>query len=137
MNNKKERKEFEIQLNIGNESDLYNTFDKFNNTLSDDVYLYLNNRIQFSRITDKIIIKIFSKNKIDQKNFINVYYKYLDEQINLVNKEGRFNTSKQIWLLCIGIIFISFSLAFSNKINVYSFRNSLNDWFFFYMGICE
>ena len=29
-----------------------------------------------------------------------------------------FNTTKQIWLLSLGIIFIGFSLIFSNKINI-------------------
>ena len=73
MNKEIERKKYEIQLNIENEEQLYNSFDKFNNTLSDDVYSYINNRIEFANITDKIEIKINSNEKIDSDHFIQAY----------------------------------------------------------------
>ena len=139
MNKEIERKKYEIQLNIENEEQLYNSFDKFNNTLSDDVYSYINNRIEFTNITDKIEIKINSNEKIDSDHFIQVYNAYIDEQLKLAQKESKFNTTKQIWLLGIGILFIIFSLLFSEKINVivleiistigsFSIWESANSW---------
>ena len=118
MSREQERKKYEIQLNVENENDLYNSFDKFNNSLSDDVYSYINNKTDFSHITDTIKINISSKNKIDNKKFVNAYNKYINEQINLLKKESKFNTTKQIWLLCIGVLFIGFSLMLNDKINV-------------------
>ena len=139
MNKEIERKKYEIQLNIENEEQLYNSFDKFNNTLSDDVYSYINNRIEFANITDKIEIKINSNEKIDSVHFIQAYNAYIDEQLKLAQKESKFNTTKQIWLLGIGILFIIFSLLFSEKINVivleiistigsFSIWESANSW---------
>ena len=139
MNKEIERKKYEIQLNIENEEQLYNSFDKFNNTLSDDVYSYINNRIEFTNITDKIEIKINSNEKIDSDHFIQAYNAYIDEQLKLAQKESKFNTTKQIWLLGIGILFIIFSLIFSEKINVivleiistigsFSIWESANSW---------
>ena len=134
-----ERKKYEIQLNIENEEQLYNSFDKFNNTLSDDVYSYINNRMEFAHITDKIEIKLHSNERIDNDNFIQSYNNYIDEQLKLAQKESKFNTTKQIWLLGIGILFIIFSLIFSEKINVivleiistigsFSIWESANSW---------
>ena len=139
MEGKLERKEYEIQLNIDNEENLYNSFDKFSKTLSDDVYSYINNRIEFAHVTDKIKIEVNSKNKIDNNNFIQAYNTYIDEQIKLVEREGKFNTTKQIWLLCTGILFIMFSLIFSENMNVifleivstigsFSIWESANSW---------
>ena len=139
MEGKVERKKYEIQLNIENEEQLYNSFDKFNKTLSDDVYSYINNRIEFAHITDKIEIKINSNDKIDNDNFSQSYNNYIDEQIMLAEKERKFNTTKQIWLLCVGVWFIIFSLIFSEKINVifleivstigsFSIWESANSW---------
>ena len=139
MEGKLERKKFEIQLNVKNEEDLYNSFDKFNKTLSDDVYSYINNRVELAHITDKIVIEVNPENKIDSNNFIQAYNTYIDEQRELVEKEGKFNTTKQIWLLSIGILFIVLSLILSEKLNVvfleiistigsFSIWESANSW---------
>ena len=139
MNKELERKKYEIQLNISNEEQLYNSFDKFNKTLSDDVYSYINSRIEFSHITDKIEIVVNSDNKINNDNFINSYNTYIDEQLNLVEKEGKLNTTKQIWLLLIGVLFITISLMLNEKLNVifleivstigsFSLWESANSW---------
>ena len=139
MNKELDRKKYEIQLNISNEEQLYNSFDKFNKTLSDDVYSYINSRIEFSHITDKIEIVVNSDEKINNENFINSYNTYIDEQLNLAEKEGKLNTTKQIWLLLIGVLFIAISLMFNEKLNVifleivstigsFSLWESANSW---------
>ena len=107
-----------MKVKINNESELYNTFDKFDETLSEDLISYINNKSQVFSLRNNEPIEIISFMKIDENKFNNAFQKYCNEQLLLVNRRQKLNTTKEIWLLLIGIIFIIFSITLTNKINV-------------------
>ena len=119
MNKKNERKDYIVNIYIDNENELYNSFDEYNKSLSEDVYAFILRKLEFSHIRDKKKIVIISKNNVNKEEFIKAYNNYLDEEIELAIKEEKFNFTKQIWMLGIGIIFILLSIWLSSKeINV-------------------
>ncbi len=128
-----------IKIKINNEEDLYNSFDLFAETLSDDLISYINNKLDISSIKEIEDIEIIATKKIDEEKFKKAFFKYCDEQLLLINKKQKINTTKQIWMLLIGIVFIIFSLVLANKINVitleiistigsFSIWESANSW---------
>ena len=135
MNNDK----FKIEINIKEESDLYNLFDKYNKTLSEDFISYIDAKAELSNIKDKIQIEIISDKDIDKELLKNTFIEYYDEQIVLINREAKLNRTKQIWLFVIGIIFIAISLTLNNISNTiileiistigsFSIWESANSW---------
>ena len=117
MNSNIERKTFEININVKDENVLYNSFNEFNKTLSDDVYNYIKSREKLAHLTDKIQLNLISSEDINKDNFIEAFHNYIDEQLELNKKEIKFSVQNQIWMLLIGIIFIIFSIGLSQKLN--------------------
>ncbi len=128
-----------MKIHINNEEELYNSFDKFEETLSEDLISYINNREEISSIKEKEDIEINSTKKIDEDKFRKAFEKYCDEQLLLINKRKKINRTKQIWMLIVGIVFIIFSLVLADKINLitleiistigsFSIWESANSW---------
>ena len=128
-----------MKIKIDNENELYNSFDKFDETLSEDLISYINNKEEIASIKEKEDIEIISLVKIDENKFKNAFCKYCNEQLILINRKQKINRTKQIWLLIIGILFIIFSITLTDRINViileiistigsFSIWESANSW---------
>ena len=128
-----------MKIKIDNEDELYNPFDKFEETLSEDLICYINNKSEISSIKEKEDIEIITANKIDENRFKKSFEKYCDEQLILINRQQRINRTKQIGMLIVGIVFIIFSILLNDKINIiileiistmgsFSIWESANSW---------
>ena len=128
-----------MKIKIDNENELYNSFDKFEETLSEDLISYINNKSEITSIKEKEDIEIISEKKIDENKFKKAFEKYCDEQLILINRQQKINRKKQIGMLMVGIVFIIFSLLLTDKINLiileiistigsFSIWESANSW---------
>lgn len=128
-----------MKIKIDNEDELYNSFDKFGETLSEDLISYINNKSEVSPIKQKEDIEIVSSSKIDEERFKKSFEKYCNEQLTLINRQQAINRTKQIGMLFVGIIFIIFSLVLADRINIliieiistigsFSIWESANSW---------
>ena len=128
-----------MKIKISNEDELYNSFDKFEETLSEDLISYINNKAEVAPIKEKEDIEIVSANKIDEDKFKKSFEKYCNEQLMLVNRQQRINRTKQIGMLMVGIVFIILSILLTDKINIiileivstigsFSIWESANSW---------
>lgn len=128
-----------MKVNIKDESELYNSFDKFEETLSEDLISYINSKEEITSIKEKEDIEIISTQKIDEEKFKKAFEKYCDEQLLIIKRKQKINRTKQFWMLVIGIVFIIFSLVLANKINIitleivstigsFSIWESANSW---------
>ena len=128
-----------MKIKIESEDELYNSFDKFGETLSEDLISYINNKSEVSPIKQKEDIEIVSSSKIDEERFKKSFEKYCNEQLTLINRQQAINRTKQIGMLFVGIIFIIFSLLLADRINIliieiistigsFSIWESANSW---------
>ena len=128
-----------MKIKIDNENELYNPFDKFEETLSEDLISYINNKAEITSIKQKEDIEIISEKEIDENKFINCFKKYCDEQLILINRQQKINRAKQLGMLVVGIIFIIFSIILADKNNIiileiistigsFSIWESANSW---------
>ncbi len=128
-----------MKIKISNEDELYNSFDQFEETLSEDLISYINNKAEVAPIKEKEDIKIVSANKIDEDKFKKSFEKYCNEQLMIVNRQQRINRTKQIGMLMVGIVFIILSILLTDKINIiileivstigsFSIWESANSW---------
>lgn len=104
-----------INVKIEKEDELYNKFDSENQTLSDDFISYIKDKINEAYMKQNIIININSDETIDEDNAKKVWKKYMDTEMKKLDREKRSNRIKQIWLIIVGIIFISISIAVGAK----------------------
>lgn len=128
-----------MKIKIDNEEQLYNSFDEYEETLSDDLISYINNKLDIVSIKDKEDIEISTLKQIDENKFIQSFKKYCDEQLIIIKRKQKINTTKQICLLIVGVLFIIFSIALTERINVivleiistigsFSIWESANSW---------
>ena len=128
-----------MKIKINSENDLYNPFDKFEETLSEDLISYINNKSEVASINQKEDIEIISSEKIDENKFKKSFEKYCNEQLILINRQQMINRTKQLGMLIVGIIFIMFSILLTDKINIiileiistigsFSIWESANSW---------
>lgn len=128
-----------MKVKIDDEHELYNSFDQFDETLSEDLISYINNKEEISSIKEKEIIEIISTKKIDENKFKKAFEKYCDEQLIVINRQQKINRTKQIGMLMVGIVFIIFSILLADKINIiileiistigsFSIWESANSW---------
>ena len=128
-----------MKIKIESEEELYNSFDQFEETLSEDLISYINNKSELTSIKQKEDIEIISTKKIDENKFRKSFEKYCDEQLIRINRQQKINKTKQIGMLIVGIIFIIFSILLTDKMNViileiistigsFSIWESANSW---------
>ena len=128
-----------MRIKIENEDELYNQFDEFEETLSEDLISYINNKSEITSIKEKEDIEVISTNKIDENKFKKSFEKYCDEQLILINRQQNINRTKKIGMLIVGIVFIIFSILLTDKINLivleiistigsFSIWESANSW---------
>ena len=128
-----------MKIKINNENELYNSFDKFEETLSEDLISYINNKSEIALMKAKEDIEIISEEKIDENKFKKAFEKYCDEQLMLINRQQKVNETKQVGMLVVGILFIIFTILLNDKINIvileiistmgsFSIWESANSW---------
>ena len=128
-----------MKIKINNENELYNSFDKFEETLSEDLISYINNKSEIALMKTKEDIEIISEEKIDENKFKKAFEKYCDEQLMLINRQQKVNETKQVGMLVVGILFIIFTILLNDKINIvileiistmgsFSIWESANSW---------
>ena len=102
-----------IKLRVDDERDLYNSFAINQDTLSDDLMSYIEQKAEDRNIGEKVIIEVDSHKDIDIENLKRVFHKYIDDELNSLEKAKKVYSMKQIRLFIIGFIFIAIWLAFS------------------------
>ena len=128
-----------MKIKINNENELYNSFDKFEETLSEDLISYINNKSEIALMKEKEDIEIISEEKIDENKFKKAFEKYCDEQLMLIKRQQKVNETKQVGMLVVGILFIIFTILLNDKINIvileiistmgsFSIWESANSW---------
>lgn len=128
-----------MDIRIENENELYNSFDKYEETLSENLISYITCKESITPIKERETIKIYSKENLNEDKFKNAFNKYCDDQLILIKRKQKINSTKQIWLLFIGMLFIVFSITLTNKINIiileiistigsFSIWESANSW---------
>lgn len=58
---------FKMNINVNDEKELYNTFDKYNETLSEDLISYINDKNELLNLKENILIEISMSTNIDKK----------------------------------------------------------------------
>ena len=128
-----------MKIKVDNENELYNPFDKFGETLSENLISYINNKEEITLMNEKEDIEIISSKKIDENKFKKSFQNYCNEQLIIIKRQQKINSTKQIGMLFLGIIFIIFSILLIDKINLifqeiistigsFSIWESANSW---------
>ena len=108
---------FEIRLRVHSESDLYNSFDDEQQTLSSDVIDYLFDRYQEKDLKDSLTVHIVSDDPVDVDRFRAAFQNYLDAQKKALKKERNKNIVKQAWMFGIGIVFIAIGIYSADRLS--------------------
>lgn len=98
---------YEINLTIQDEKQLYNPFDESCRTLNDDVSDYLAGQYGRKEAGDDIVLKIKCDGPINFERVCGAFQELIREQELRTSNQKRLNRVKQIWLLCIGIVFVT------------------------------
>ena len=69
MNSKVNKENFEIQIKVENENELYNKFDETKRTLNAKLISYIEENLNKKRVFDSLIIRVKSSSDIDKENF--------------------------------------------------------------------
>ena len=109
---------FKIKLRIHSEDELYNPFDEDYNTLSSDVVDYIYERCKDKNLKEKLEIHVISDANIDIEKLRSAFSGYCESQKIRLTKDKKRNMVKQLWMFCIGVLFIVLGLYTSDKIPV-------------------
>lgn len=98
---------YEINLKIHEETDLYNPFDESCRTLNSEVSDYLAGQYGKKEIGDEIILKIKCDGPVNFERVRNAFQELIREQEVHNAAQKRLNRIKQLWLFCIGVVFVA------------------------------
>ncbi len=98
---------YEIHLRIRDEKDLYNPFDESCRTLSSDVSDYLAKQYGRKEAGDEIVLKIKCDRPMDFERVRGAFQELIREQEIRNANQKKLNRFKQLWLFCIGIVFVA------------------------------
>lgn len=98
---------YEINLKIHEEKDLYNPFDESCRTLNSDVSDYLAGQYGKKETGDEIVLKIKCDGPVNYERVRTAFQELIREQELHNANQKRLNRVKQIWLLCIGVVFLA------------------------------
>lgn len=98
---------YEISLTIRDEKELYNPFDDTCKTLSSDVSDYLSEQYGKKEVGDEIVLKIKCGGQVDFERVRRAFQELIREQELHNTNQKRLNLIKQLWLFCIGVVFVA------------------------------
>ena len=124
---------FDISIRIDDQRDLYNGFDNRGETLSNDLIEYILNKIMISNIEHGVSIDIVSNIHIDVDKFRKAFKKSVENEIDLVDKEIKYNRKKAFYTLAMGLLllllYFALCLNFSSPfIEIISIIGSFSTW---------
>ena len=97
---------FDISIRIDDQRDLYNGFDNRGETLSSDLIEYILNKILISNIEDGVSIDIVANIHIDVDKFRKAFKKSTQNEIDIVDKEIKYNRKKAFYTLMMGLLLL-------------------------------
>lgn len=99
---------YEIKIRIKEESDLYNPLDPDQETLSDDVTSYLEQKFsEQANIHGKPEVHFLSEKTVDEERVRRNFQTYIQREMDLLTKSQRRASVKQARLFLIGLLFIA------------------------------
>lgn len=98
---------YEIHLRIAEERELYSPFDESCRTLNSDVSDYLAEQYEKKEIGDEIVLKIKCDGPVDFERVRGAFQELIRQQELRNNNQKRINRIKQVWLLCVGVVFVA------------------------------
>ncbi len=98
---------YEINLRIHEEKELYSPYDESCLTLNDDVADYLAKQYAKKEIGDEIVLKIKCDGPVAFARVRDAFQERIREQEIRNANQNRLNRIKQIWLFCIGFVFVA------------------------------
>lgn len=98
---------YEINLKIQDESELYNPFDESCRTLNSDVSDYLAEQYGRKETGDEIVLKIKCGGPLNFDRVRGAFQELIKEQELHNANQKRFNRIKQLWLFCVGVVFVA------------------------------
>ncbi len=107
---------YTIQVKIESESELYSPYDESCRTLNSDVVDYLTEQYEKKGGDDSIILKIKCGSEIDYGRVRDAFQELIRKYEISNSNQRRLNRVKQIWLLCIGVVFVAAAIALDNVI---------------------
>ena len=105
-----------IPLEIETESDLYCPFNS-NHELDEDVKSYLIRKSVENNSGKVIIVRIISKEEINENNVRNAFNQWIDMSYVQIKKEYRNNLIKEVAMFAIGIFLIGVSIILQSHID--------------------
>lgn len=98
---------YEINLKIREEKELYNPLDESCRTLSSEVSDYLTGQYGKKKLTDGILLKIKCDGPVNRERVCAAFQELIREQELHNTNQKRTNRLKQLWLFCIGVLFVT------------------------------
>ncbi len=107
---------YEINLKIRDEEELYSPYDESRRTLSSDVSDYLAGQYGKKDTDDEIILKIKCDGAVDRERVCGAFQELIREQKVHNANQKRINRIKQLWLFCIGVVFVAAAILLDGVI---------------------
>lgn len=98
---------YEINLRIQDEKELYNPYDERCLTLNSDVSDYLAGQYGRKEAGDDIVLKIKCDGPVDFDRVRGAFQELIREQELHNANQKRLNRFKQLWLFCVGVVFVA------------------------------
>ena len=109
------KRNFDINLQVGNENDLYNSLDPGGLTLSSDIYDYIEDCYDEKHLMESPQIVIHTCNTIDRKRLEEALAAWIEVEEKKNKRAITRNMVKMIRLLLIGLLFVIFGILWSNR----------------------
>lgn len=106
----------EIKLKIQEEKDLYDPFDESCRTLNSDVADYLSRQYGRQEIGEDTVLKIKCGGPVDFERVKGAFQETIREQERHNAAQKKLNLIKQLWLLCIGVVFVAAAILLDGVI---------------------
>ena len=106
----------EINLKIREEIELYSPFDETCRTLHTDVADYLAKQYGKKGIDEEIILRIKCDGPVDHARVRAAFQELIREQEVRNANQKKMNRVKQLWLFCIGVVFVTAAILLGGRL---------------------
>ena len=107
--------QFEIKIRVEDESELYNSFDPTETTLSDDLTNYICHAVKNQNRGEKTLLHIISKSAINEEKFKKALDSYFVELQHNYQKQKKTNRINALRMSLIGVLFILLGIVLHGK----------------------
>ena len=106
----------EINLRIPTEKDLYSPFDESCRTLSAEVSDYLSEQYGRNEINGEIVLRIRCGGELNADRVRGAFKESIREREMHNAAQRKLNRLKQLWLICIGVVFVAAAILLDGVI---------------------